>query len=305
MKSSKKPKTYFFAKLPAIHDKTEVMQRLIFWEGNEGYGLYIRLLERAVETRGYIPFLGVESTITEQLSFDLGIKSDKMKVVLDRLVTLGLCEYLNDGFGGLFIKQAEEFTDSKTESADRQRRFREKQRIEALQSDGEASQSDGDEDKNKNKSNSNIESNSKSDNDTIIENILSEYPQKNGKESARKQIQRRINEGYSGEKLLNAARVYAKKCKIDETPEKFIKTPSKFFSDTDWTFLDYIDKNMDDIKPSKEKKKAKTSFQEVKGRDYDFNGLEKQFAAENAEQLNYGHSQEAPCSGNPEGQHGL
>ena len=116
-----------------------------------------------------------------------------------------------------------------------------------------------------------------------IESILSVYPKRGNEESAKRQIAERIKEGEAPEKILNAARVYAKECKVNDKTEQFIKAPNNFFC-ADGRYLDYMDKSAEDIKPPKKKERAKTPFQEVKGRDYDYEALERQLLAVNEEQ---------------------
>ncbi len=65
------------------------------------------------------------------------------------------------------------------------------------------------------------------------------YPRKVGKGDAYKKYKARLNDGYSEEALLQAAKNYAARCVRERTEEKYIKHAKTFLSDT-LPFTDYI-----------------------------------------------------------------
>ncbi len=153
----------------------------------------------------------------------------------------------------------------------------EPEKIAKMANDSKAISSNNTECLNVNVNDNDIANESVNDNTpNMVEAILEAYPRKGNEECARRQIVERIKEGIEPEKLLNAAKAYDKECRINDTPEKYIKVAHNFFGDKDRTYLDYIDRNIDDIKPQKNIKTAKTTFQAAKGRDYDYKMLERQ-----------------------------
>lgn len=161
--SGSKKKRYYFLKLPQDHHKTPMMERLIHRHGNEGYGLYMRLLEMTVSNTGFLEFDHVENTIEEQAAFDLKITDDQARELIGTLEKLGLAERIKenpkeDDPGGLFFKEGALYTADETPEAARQRLYRERHKIppnepesgQALQCNGEVLQSNDNKNKSKN-----------------------------------------------------------------------------------------------------------------------------------------------------------
>ncbi len=67
------------------------------------------------------------------------------------------------------------------------------------------------------------------------------YPRKKDKGGAYKKYRARINEGFSPEELLTAAKNYSAQCKREGTEERYIKHAATFLSDTR-PFTDYLPK---------------------------------------------------------------
>ena len=70
------------------------------------------------------------------------------------------------------------------------------------------------------------------------------YPRKVDKGGAFKKYQARLNNGFSAEDLMNAARAYSEECAKENTPQKYILHAKTFLSDT-LRFADYLPKNKD------------------------------------------------------------
>lgn len=74
-----------------------------------------------------------------------------------------------------------------------------------------------------------------------FEEFWSVYPRKIDKGNAYKKFKARINDGYSANELIDAARNYRKVIEREHTEEKFIKHPKSFLSDA-MPFADYLPK---------------------------------------------------------------
>lgn len=74
-----------------------------------------------------------------------------------------------------------------------------------------------------------------------FEQFWSAYPRKVEKGNAYKKYRARLNDGYSEDDLLKAARAYALECKQQRTEDKYIKHAKTFLSDS-LPFLDYLHK---------------------------------------------------------------
>ena len=78
---------------------------------------------------------------------------------------------------------------------------------------------------------------------TEFEEFWAEYPKKADKGQGYKKYQARINDGFSPEELLLAARNYRTECEREHTPLKFIKHAKTFLGDAT-PFLDYMPKEI-------------------------------------------------------------
>lgn len=76
---------------------------------------------------------------------------------------------------------------------------------------------------------------------TDFEEFWAEYPKTADKGQGYKKYQARINDGFSPEELLEAARNYRMECEKEHTPTKYIKHAKTFLGDAT-PFLDYITK---------------------------------------------------------------
>ena len=76
------------------------------------------------------------------------------------------------------------------------------------------------------------------------------YPRKKEKANAYKCYKARLNDGFSEEELLRAAKAYAKECEEKHTEEKYIKHGSTFLS-ANTPFSDYLTDQQDETKEDK------------------------------------------------------
>lgn len=69
------------------------------------------------------------------------------------------------------------------------------------------------------------------------------YPRKKDKGNAFKKFNARLNNGFSEEELIGAAKNYAAECQKNQTEEKYIKHPATFLSDS-LPFQEYLEKGI-------------------------------------------------------------
>lgn len=81
-----------------------------------------------------------------------------------------------------------------------------------------------------------------------FENFWNEYPRKIDKGNAYKAYSARLNDGWSEEELIEAAKEYARQCRKDHTEDKYIKHGSTFLSSTT-PFKDFLPKKFQKVKP--------------------------------------------------------
>ena len=77
---------------------------------------------------------------------------------------------------------------------------------------------------------------------TDFEEFWAIYPRKADKAQAYKKYKARLEDGFSHEQLLEAAKNYADQCKRDRTEDKYIKHGKTFLGEST-PFLDYLPKN--------------------------------------------------------------
>lgn len=100
-----------------------------------------------------------------------------------------------------------------------------------------------------NEKNNSKQKSSRNDYPEKFEEFWSVYPKKSEKGNAYKKYKARINDGYSPEELIEAAKNYAEEMAFLGTEIKYIKGAKSFLSDST-PFTDYLPKNSstDDIK---------------------------------------------------------
>lgn len=81
-------------------------------------------------------------------------------------------------------------------------------------------------------------------------------------------------ENLRSETLIKAAVNYADKCRIEKTPERFIKSPANWLRDGTW--MEYTPENYKPPKQPKIENKSKNKFNDFNQRSYDYEQLERQ-----------------------------
>ena len=76
-----------------------------------------------------------------------------------------------------------------------------------------------------------------------FEEFWQAYPRKKDKGNAFKKFNARLNNGFSEEELIGAAKNYAAECQKNQTEEKYIKHPATFLSDS-LPFQEYLEKGI-------------------------------------------------------------
>ena len=158
---------------------------------------------------------------------------------------------------------------------------KEKQR-EANASKEKHNDNDNDNDNDNENDNENENENENEPFRSLIESILSAYPEKERQETAYYVIEKRIKEGEEPEQLLNAAKMYALDLEMKEPGTKKI-LPDNFYKENG-VYLSYKNKNPDEIRQRARKRESekrqptnkKIPFQNFEQRPYDYKALEAQ-----------------------------
>ncbi len=165
---------------------------------------------------------------------------------LEVFTNLGLIEILDNG--AIYMMDIQNFIGQSSTEADRQRAYYnrvkgEKALLQASENGAEpkaipqevkpaAAKTQG-------KSNKAITISNYS---TDFEEFWAVYPRKVDKAQAYKKYKARLEDGFSHEQLLEAAKNYANQCKRDRTEDKYIKHGKTFLGEST-PFLDYLPKN--------------------------------------------------------------
>ena len=170
--------------------------------------------------------------IAEQIR--IGVNGLDPEMVVDNLIKNGWIDepeagrlYIHDWFEWRSFYNR--YVDGKEKNAERQRAFRNRRK------------QDSNDDNN---SDSNVtvtpdEPKKKSAYSSTFEDFWKVYPRKDDKGMAYKKYNARLNDGYSPEQLLSAARRYAEQIRRDRTEKKFTKQAKTFLSET-LPFTDYL-----------------------------------------------------------------
>lgn len=93
--------------------------------------IYLKMLLLSKENNGYIYYEGVEPTIEEEIALKIDEEKENVQMAVSYLKSVGYLEFSTE-LKDIYLPQAETLVGSESESAERVRRFREKQR-QALQ----------------------------------------------------------------------------------------------------------------------------------------------------------------------------
>lgn len=193
--------------------------------------LYLKSLrnEGRLMYRNVIPYTpGILATLT-------GHHVGTIEKALEIFKKLGLIEILDNG--AIYMMDIQSLIGKSSTEADRQREYYNRVKDEKALLEGPKDDVEDAPQKPPKQSNKAIISYS-----TDFEEFWSIYPRKADKAQAYKKYKARLEDGFSHEQLLEAAKNYADQCKRDRTEDKYIKHGKTFLGEST-PFLDYLPKN--------------------------------------------------------------
>ncbi len=206
----------------------------------DGYiysNILLKLYLRSLRNGGRLMYRNVIPYTPEVLATLVGQQVGTVEKALDIFEKLKLIEKLDNG--AIYMMDIQNYIGRSSTEADRQREYYRKVNREKalLENSGESNPAVVESEKS--------ESNSKkaiSNYSTYFEKFWTTYPRKADKAQAYKKYKARLEDGFSHEQLLEAARNYAEQCRRDRTEEKYIKHGKTFLGEGT-PFLDYLPKN--------------------------------------------------------------
>ena len=237
---------YYYLKLKEGFLESEEIK--ILESMKDGYiysNILLKLYLRSLRNEGRLMYRNVIPYTPEILATLVGHKVGTVEKALEIFRNLELIEILDNG--AIYMMDIQNFIGQSSTEADRQRAYYNRVKGEkallqipengaepmaALQGDLPA------ETKPEGKSKKAISNYS-----TDFEEFWSIYPRKVDKAQAYKKYKARLEDGFSHEQLLKAAKNYADQCRRDRTEDKYIKHGKTFLGEST-PFLDYLPKNV-------------------------------------------------------------
>lgn len=123
-------KRYYWLKLPKDFFQSKEIKRLRRIAGGDTYTIiYLKMLLKSLETNGRLYFEGIEDNFSEEIALDIDEEPDNVQVTMDFLKAKGLMTVSDDE---AFLEKLPFMVGSESESAERVRRFRDRQKDKAL-----------------------------------------------------------------------------------------------------------------------------------------------------------------------------
>lgn len=241
-------KKFFWIKLRPDFFNDPYIKLLRRMAGGDTYTIiYLKMLVKSAPTDGMIYFQGAGADISEELALTLDESIEDVRALLAYLEAKNLIthpEITQD----LFLVASADLTGSEVDSAQRVRKFRERQQLKALQSNTDVTNSNDklekeleiekELDKDKKILSGSDEPDSKriqkSERDQMFETIWKLYPKKSGKANAKKDFDKAIKSGIDPELIKSKLEEYLKQIKAKQTPQQFIKQGSTWFHQAGW-----------------------------------------------------------------------
>lgn len=230
---------YYYLKLKEGLFESEEIK--ILESMKDGYiysNILLKLYLRSLRNEGRLMYRNVIPYTPEILATLVGHQVGTVEKALDVFRKLELIEVLDNG--AIYIMDIQNYIGKSSTEADRQREYYSRVKSEKAYL-GEMLEKDSSEskiEKPASKSKKAISSYS-----TDFEEFWVIYPRKADKAQAYKKYKARLEDGFSHEQLLEAAKNYAAQCRIDRTEEKYIKHGKTFLGEST-PFLDYLPKNI-------------------------------------------------------------
>ncbi|MCI8562001.1 MAG: prephenate dehydrogenase [Lachnospiraceae bacterium] len=229
---------YYYLKLKEnFFDSDEIK---ILESQKDGYiysNILLKMYLRSLRNDGKLMYRNIIPYTPEILATLTGHQVGTVEKALQVFEKLGLIEILDNG--AIYIMDIQNFIGQSSTEADRQRQYYNRVKMEKELIEGKTGGVPvlpQDEEKPEPKSNKAINRYS-----TDFEELWSVYPRKVDKAQAYKKYRARLEDGFSHEQLLEAAKNYAAQCKRDRTEDKYIKHGKTFLGEST-PFLDYLPK---------------------------------------------------------------
>lgn len=235
---------YYYLKLKEGFFESEEIK--ILESMKDGYiysNILLKLYLRSLRNEGRLMYRNVIPYTPEVLAILVGHQVGTVEKALEVFRKLELIEILDNG--AIYMMDIQNFIGQSSTEADRQRAYYnrvkgEKALLQVTENGVEptaAPQGTEPAEKSAGKSNKAINNYS-----TDFEEFWAIYPRKADKAQAYKKYKARLEDGFSHEQLLEAAKNYADQCKRDRTEDKYIKHGKTFLGEST-PFLDYLPKN--------------------------------------------------------------
>lgn len=248
-------KRYFWLKLFDNFFSSKRIKRLRQLAGGDTYTIiYLKMQLKALKDDGYLYFDGLMGDFAEELALDIDEKPDDVKMTIQYLLSVGLIECSDSG-EEWYLTYMKNCIGSETASAQRSRKFRQKQKEEkALQCNTDETlekrlpnvEIDIEIDKN---IDINISKNQhQKDVDVLFESLWKSYVRKEGKSQVKKKSKEEIYKiGYN--RMIKCIEKY--KSKVANTDKQYILMGSTFFNGR---YKDYLEeeKPVEESKPLEE-----------------------------------------------------
>lgn len=229
---------YYYLKMKEGFFESEEIK--ILESMKDGYiysNILLKLYLRSLRNEGRLMYRNVIPYTPEILATLVGHQVGTVEKALDVFRKLELIEVLDNG--AIYMMDIQNYIGKSSTEADRQRAYYNRVKTEKalLRELGETNHSEQECEKPEPKSQKAISNYS-----TNFEEFWAIYPRKADKAQAYKKYKARLEDGFSHEQLLEAAKNYAEQCRRDRTEEKYIKHGKTFLGEST-PFLDYLPKN--------------------------------------------------------------
>lgn len=235
---------YYYLKLKEGFFESEEIK--ILESMKDGYiysNILLKLYLRSLRNEGRLMYRNVIPYTPEILATLVGHQVGTVEKALEIFKKLELIEILDNG--AIYMMDIQNFIGQSSTEADRQRAYYnrvrdEKASLQLSENGGEPTAAPKE-----TEPVAELAGKSKraiSNYSTDFEEFWSIYPRKADKAQAYKKYKARLEDGFSHEQLLEAAKNYAAQCKRDRTEDKYIKHGKTFLGEST-PFLDYLPKN--------------------------------------------------------------
>lgn len=230
-------KKYYYLKLKEGFFESDEIK--ILESQKDGYiysNILLKLYLKSLRNEGRLMYRNIIPYTPDILATLTGHQVGTVEKALDVFQKLGLVEILNNG--AIYMMDIQNFIGKSSTEADRQREYynRVKGEKEALNGTEEGMLPDKKPAELPPEPKSNRAINNYT---TDFEEFWGIYPRKADKAQAYKKYKARLEDGYSHEQLVTAAKNYAEQCRRDKTEDKYIKHGKTFLGEST-PFLDYL-----------------------------------------------------------------